>query len=70
MKKKDYLSSYIKKIENRISASKPVTENPEVYPVARGTAKKSGIVFVIAFMIAVFAVFLREGLEKNKAQIS
>jgi hypothetical protein len=67
---KDYLSSYIKKIENRIADSKPVTEKPRVYPIPKGTAKKSGIVFVIAFMIAVFAAFLCESIEKRKLQLS
>ncbi len=57
---KDYLSSYIKKIENRISASKPVTENPKIYPVAKGTIKKSGTVFAAALVISIFAAFLRE----------
>jgi hypothetical protein len=62
---KDYLNSYIRKIENRISTSKPITEKPQIHPIAKRTVKKSGIVFVIAFMIAVFAAFLREGLEKR-----
>jgi hypothetical protein len=33
----------------------------------RGTAKKSGIVFVIALMLSVFAGFLAEGLQKRTA---
>jgi hypothetical protein len=67
---KDYLNSYIKKIENRMSASKPIAEKPKVYPIAKGTAKKSGIVFVVAFMVSVFAAFLLEGLKKRPAQVS
>ena len=67
---KDYLSSYIKKIENRMSASKPITEKPRVYPLAKGTVKKSGIVFVAAFMVSVFVAFLLEGLKKKLAQVS
>lgn len=62
---KDHLSAYIRKMENRMSASKPITERPKIYPIAKGTAKKSGIVFVVAFMVSVFAAFLREGLEKH-----
>lgn len=65
---KDYLSSYIKKIENRMSASKPITERPKIYPLAKGTVKKSGIVFVVSFMISVFAAFLLEGLKKDRTQ--
>jgi len=67
---KDYLSSYIKKIENRMSASKPITERPKIYPIAKGTVKKSGIVFVVSLMTAVFAAFLLEGLKKRPAQVS
>lgn len=63
---KNYLNSYIKKIENRIAVNIPVIENPKVYPVAKGTVKKSAIVFAIALMISVFASFLLEGLKKSK----
>jgi len=67
---KDYLASYIKRIENRISASVPITENPKISLVARGTTKKIAIVFAIALMLSVFAVFLLEGLKKSQAQAS
>ncbi len=67
---KDYLSSYIKRIENRIAASVPVTENPSIYAIAKGTVQKSALVFVIAFMLSVFAAFLLEGLRKNQALAS
>ena len=63
---KNYLNSYIKKIENRIAVNIPVIENPKVYPVAKGTVKKSAIAFAIALMISVFAAFLLEGLKKSK----
>jgi hypothetical protein len=66
---KDYLNSYIRKIENRIAASKPVTEKPEISPVAKGTVKKSGVVFAIAFIISLFSAFLKEGFEKNRTHI-
>ena len=46
-------------------AGKPVAEKPGICPIAKGTGKKTGIVFVIAFMLSVFTVFLREGLEKR-----
>jgi hypothetical protein len=63
---KDYLNSYIKKIENRISVSAPVTEKPKVYAVSKGTAKKPVIVFAISLMISIFAAFLSEGLREAK----
>jgi hypothetical protein len=63
---KEYLSSYIKKMENRLLASGPIVGNPQIQPIAKGTIKKSGIVFIIALMIAAFAAFLCEGLEKRK----
>ena len=67
---KSYLNSYIKRIENRISASAPVTGKPSISAVAKGTAKKSGIVLAISLMISIFAAFLLEGLKKSQAQTS
>ena len=67
---KDYLSSYTKKIENRIAVSTPVAENPSINVVSKGTVKISGIVFAIAFMLSVFTAFLLEGLKKSQAQVS
>ena len=67
-KPKDYLNSYIKKIENRISISAPVTEQPKVCLVAKGTKKKSAVVFAVALVISVLASLLIEGLQKSKAQ--
>jgi hypothetical protein len=66
----DYLKAYIKRVENKVASNMPITEKPKIYSVSKGTAKKSGIVFAIAFMFAVFAAFLREGLEKRKLQLS
>ena len=66
----DYLASYIKKIENRTSVSTPVSQTPKIISIARGTVKKSAIVFVIALMISVFAAFLLEDLKKSQAQVS
>jgi hypothetical protein len=63
---KGYLNSYIKRIKNRISASAPVSENPKISSIAKGTAKKSTIVFAIALMISLFAAFLLEGFKQNK----
>ncbi len=66
----DYLKAYIKRIENKIANTIPLVEKPKVYPLAKGTAKKSAIVFVIALMMSVFAAFLLEGLKKSKALAS
>jgi len=65
---KDYLASYIKIIENRISVGIPVSKNPRVYPVAKGTVKKTGIVFAVALMMSIFASFLLEGIKNKKAE--
>ena len=62
---KDYLASYIKKIENSISASIPVSKTPKTVSILKGTVKKSCIVFAIALVMSVFASFLREGLKKT-----
>jgi len=67
---KDYLASYIKKIENRISASTPVSQTPKISSIAKGTVKKSAIVFVIALMMSVFVSFLLEGLKKSQSRVS
>jgi LPS O-antigen subunit length determinant protein (WzzB/FepE family) len=67
---KDYLNSCIRRIENSIAASRPITEKPKIRPVAKGTIKKSGVVFVIAFIVSVFSAFLREGFEKDGNSIS
>ncbi|MCH8120363.1 MAG: hypothetical protein IIC00_11625 [Planctomycetes bacterium] len=66
----DYLKAYIKRIENKIANVIPLVERPKVYPLAKGTVKKSAIVFVVALMISVFAAFLLEGLKKSQAQTS
>ncbi len=63
---RDYLASYIKKVENRISISVPVSENPKIDLISRSIVKKSAIVFVVALMLSVFASFLSEGLKKNQ----
>ena len=66
----DYLKAYIKRIENKTANVIPLVERPKVYPVAKGTVKKSAIVFAVALMLSVFAAFLLEGLKKSQAQTS
>lgn len=64
---KDYLSAYIKRIENRMANKTPIIEEPKVFTIARGTVQKAGITFAVAFLISVFGAFLLEGLQRNKA---
>jgi len=66
----DYLKAYIKRIENKIANVIPLVERPKVYPIAKGTAKKSAIVFAIALMLSVFTAFLLEGLKKSQLKTS
>ena len=66
----DYLRAYIKRIENKIANVTPLVEKPKVYPVAKGTVKKSGIVFVVSLMLSVFGAFLLEGLQKGQVEAS
>jgi len=66
----DYLKAYIKRTENKIANVIPLVERPKVYPLAKGTVKKSAIVFVIALMLSMFVAFLLEGLKKSQAQAS
>lgn len=64
----DYLKAYIKRTENKIANVIPLVERPKVYPLAKGTVKKSAIVFAIALMLSMFAAFLLEGLQKSKTE--
>lgn len=64
----DYLSAYIKKIENSISANIPIMDVPKLYPVPKGTVKKIAIVFAISLMIVIFSAFLSEGMEKSRVR--
>jgi hypothetical protein len=65
-----YLSSLIKRIENRMAVSKPIMERPDIHPVAKGTVNKSGIVFALSLMISIFAAFLLEGIRKSQDRVS
>jgi hypothetical protein len=61
----DYLNAYIKHIENKMANALPLIEKPKIIPVAKGTVKKSGVVFLIAFMIAVITAFLQGCFKKT-----
>jgi hypothetical protein len=65
----DYLKAYIKKIENKMATTTPLVEKPMISPVAKGTIKKSGIIFALLLVTAVFAAFLLESFEKNKTRV-
>ena len=65
---KDCLNSYLKRVENRMMAGKPIMEKPKIYPIARGTVRKSGIVFVVSLMVSLLLAFLVEGVQKSQAQ--
>ena len=67
---KDYLNSYVKGVENRIAVSVPIIKDPRVYAVAKGTVKKTLMVFVVLLMLTAFVAFLLEGLEKSQARAS
>ena len=62
----DYLNAYIKKIENSMSANIPIMEVPKVYPVPKGTVKKSAIVLAIFIIVTTFAAFLLEAAERSR----
>ena len=66
----DYLKAYIKRTENKMANAKTLIEKPKVYSVAKGTAKKSVVVFLAAMMMSVFVSFLLEGFKKRKALAS
>lgn len=67
---KDYLSSYIRNIENVISANRPATEKPKIVAAEKGTAKKTAVVFSACLMLSALAAFLVEAFEQNKARTS
>lgn len=61
----DSLQAYIKRIENRIAGGQPIIENPMITQQARGTVKKTGIVFGIACVLSIFSTFIMEGLQNK-----
>lgn len=66
----DYLNAYTKRIENMISINTPVIEKPGVYPIPKGAAKKSTVVFAVLLMITTLIAFLLEGIQKRQAPAS
>lgn len=66
----DYLNSYINRLENRMSASVPVTDRPEIIVMSKKIAKKTTIAFLITLAVSVFVAFLLEGIQKSKLEAS
>ena len=63
----DYLNAYTKRIENMISINTPVTDIPNVYPVPKGTVKKSMVSFVALLIITSFVALLLEAVHQRQA---
>jgi len=66
----DYLNAYAKRIENMISTNTPVIEKPSVYPVPKGAAKKSTVIFAVLLIITTFVAFLSEAVQQKQAPTS
>lgn len=66
----DYLNAYKKRIENMMSANTPVMEKPGVYPIPKGTVKKSAVSFGAFLVIAIFAAFFLEAVQQRQAPTS
>ena len=62
---RSYLSAYIKKIENAMSANTPVIETPRITSVPKGGIKKAGVVFVGLLMMTTFGAFLLDAAQKG-----
>ncbi len=63
---RDYLSAYVKRIENIMSAGTPIVEKPGISPVPKGSLKKTGIAFVALLMMTTFGAFLLEAAPKSR----
>ncbi len=66
---KDYLTAYIKRIENKQAGLVPLVEIPKVYALPRNTLKTVALVFVAVFVLSVFGAFFFEGLKKVRERI-
>jgi len=62
---KGSLGCYIKQIENRISASVPITLEPNIERASGGYAKVAGVTFVLSLMVFMFVSFLAEAFAKR-----
>jgi len=64
---RDYLTSYIRGIDNIIHLSVPIVNQPRIYATGRKTIKKTAIAFVIAFAISSLVALASEALGKSEA---
>jgi hypothetical protein len=62
---RDYLSSYIKRVENKIMITAPLSEQPEVYSVSNGAVKKTAIVCILSLILSIFTSFLLESFPQK-----
>jgi hypothetical protein len=67
---RNYLNSYIKRIENRISKSHPLMEEPRISRISKGTVNKSVITFLIFLMLSIIVVFLSDGIQQSQKKAS
>jgi len=63
----NYLNAYTQRIENMILINTPVIEKPGVYPVPKGAAKKSTVIFAVLLIITSFIAFFLEAVQKRQA---
>ncbi len=66
----DYLDSYTRRIENMILASSPIIEKPGVYPIPKGTVKKSAVSFVAFLMMTSFIALVSEAVRQRRTPAS
>ncbi len=66
----DYLKAYARAIEQMMLANTPIGEEPSIYPVPKGTAKKAMIVFVALLMVSGCGVLLLEAVGKCQSQVA
>jgi len=62
------LKAYIKRIESTMATTSPVVGKPSVYPVSKGTGRKTGTVFAVLLIATILAAFLLENIPKKQAQ--
>jgi len=62
----DHLQAYARNIENIKANKAPLVERPKVYPLKKGTVKKTGITFVAAALLSVLVAFLRESIQQDR----
>jgi len=67
---KDYLNSYIRQIEIKLSEQRPVVNNPKIFVSERSGFTKTAAVFITSLIFAVLTAFVFEALQKNQKQLT